>query len=64
MRILVTKRKGKVSRKRGKRKKKATLRIHQTKEIKIEALPEDWRLIGHEKHVRQDLIVQANNIEY
>ena len=56
--------KEKRGRQTGKRKKKESLEIHEVKEIKIEGLSEDWRLIGHEKHVRQDFIVQANNIEY
>ena len=56
--------KEKGGRQTGKRKKKETLEIHDTQEIKIEGLSEDWRLIGHQKHVRQDFIVRANNIEY
>ena len=56
--------KGKTGRQTGKRNKKETLKIHETKEIKLEGLSEDWRLIGHQKHVRQDFIVRANNIEY
>jgi len=56
--------KGKTGRQTGKRNKKETLEIHQIKEIKIEGLSEDWHLIGHQSHVRQDFIVCANNIEY
>lgn len=48
----------------GKRKKKETLKIHETKKIKITGLSKEWELIGYEKQVRQDFIVRANNIEY
>jgi len=56
--------KGKTGCQTGKRNKKETLEIHETEEIKIKGLSEDWQLIGHQRHVRQDFIVRANNIEY
>ncbi len=58
------KNKGKGSRTSGKRNKKSSLKIHETKEIKITGLGEGWKLIGHQKHIRQDIIIRANNIEY
>ena len=56
--------KSKGGRQTGKRNKKETLEIHQTEEIKVTGLGPEWRLIGHERHIRQDFIVRANNIEY
>lgn len=51
-------------RKTGKRKKKENLKIHQTKEVPIKDIAEGWNFVGYKKCVIQDLIVQANNIEY
>ena len=47
-----TKRKGRTT---GKRKKKENLEIHETKKIKVKGLSEGWKLVGHEKHIRQDI---------
>jgi hypothetical protein len=52
------------SRQTGKRNKKETLEIHETKKIKLTGLPLGWKLVGYESRVRQDLIIRANNIEY
>ena len=54
----------KENRKTGKRKKKASLEIHETRKIKVAGLSEDWKFIGYENHIRQDFIVQANNVQY
>ena len=56
-----TKRKGRTT---GKRKKKENLEIHETKKIKVKGLSEGWKLVGHEKHIRQDIKIQAHNVEY
>jgi hypothetical protein len=56
--------KKKKSRTTGKRNKKGSLNIHEIKEIKIEGLSKDWKLIGYKKQIRQDIIVQAYNVEY
>lgn len=44
--------------------KKDKLEIHEHKDIKPDDVPSDWVLVGHECHVRQDMLVRANNIEY
>jgi hypothetical protein len=48
----------------GKRKKKASLEIHEVKKIKITGLGQGWKRIGHQRQIRQDIIIRANNVEY
>ncbi len=47
-----------------KRKKKENLEIHETEKVKLDGIPEGWRLVGYKSRVIQDIIVRANNIEY
>jgi len=47
-----------------KRKKKKDLPIDEIKELKVESVPEGWKLVGHKPYVIQDIKFARNNIRY